>query len=238
MASLHTVYLSYHANLPSLPSLVGLVSLQSVYFGYLDCIKEIPSTGEMNSLQVIALEALPLVRTLPDVAQYENTLDMVFVQNTPVCCSGFLSEGACNTTFPSCCGEVDNDGDGSGNDRNGDDSLPSTCLKMPTDDELLPTNTTLSVLHTFAANTSNFCDAAQATCSMSIMSSKLQEDDTCAGVLYRECSSAYQGTGICFNEDMGRVKCTFSQKTINMRKAEIAAGCSCDEVEEKWLGCT
>ncbi|KAG3096869.1 hypothetical protein PI124_g15227 [Phytophthora idaei] len=47
MGNLHTIHLSYHANLPSLPSMVGLKILKSVYFGYLDSIKEIPSTGDL-----------------------------------------------------------------------------------------------------------------------------------------------------------------------------------------------
>ncbi|KAL4151165.1 structural constituent of cell wall [Phytophthora ramorum] len=89
----------------------------------------------------------------------------------------------------------------------------------------------------FATNASNFCDAAQAACPNAVMTAMLKREDICKGVLYRECSSESQGVGICFNEDMGRVQCTYSQATIDMREAEIAAGCRCDKVEEKWLGC-
>ncbi|KAF1777072.1 Leucine-rich repeat domain, L domain-like [Phytophthora cactorum] len=233
MGNLHTIHLSYHANLPSLPSMVGLKTLESVYFGYLDSIKEIPSTGDLPEIQVMALEGLPLVRSLPDVAQYESTLDMMFVQDVPVCCSGFLSEGDCNTTFPSCCEEIENR-----NGSNTGSSLPPTCLVLPDEESLLPTNATLSFLSQFAVNVSNFCEARQATCPNAVKASKRREKDTCQGVLYRECLSQSQGTGICFNEDMGRVECTYSQSIIEMREAEIAAGCSCDEVEEQWLGCT
>ncbi|KAG2828699.1 hypothetical protein PC112_g8375 [Phytophthora cactorum] len=233
MGNLHTIHLSYHANLPSLPSMVGLKTLESVYFGYLDNIKEIPSTADLPEIQVMALEGLPLVRSLPDVAQYESTLDMVFVQDVPVCCSGFLSEGDCNATFPSCCEEIENR-----NGSNTGSSLPPTCLVLPDEESLLPTNATLSFLSQFAVNVSNFCEARQATCPNAVKASKRREKDTCQGVLYRECLSQSQGTGICFNEDMGRVECTYSQSIIEMREAEITAGCSCDEVEEQWLGCT
>ncbi|KAG3165845.1 hypothetical protein PI126_g4457 [Phytophthora idaei] len=233
MGNLHTIHLSYHANLPSLPSMVGLKTLESVYFGYLDSIKEIPSTGDLPEIQVMALEGLPLIRSLPDVAQYESTLDMMFVQDVPVCCSGFLSEGDCNTTFPSCCEEIENR-----NGSNTGSSLPPTCLVLPDEESLLPTNATLSFLSQFAVNVSNFCEARQATCPNAVKASKRREKDTCQGVLYRECLSQSQGTGICFNEDMGRVECTYSQSIIEMREAEIAAGCSCDEVEEQWLGRT
>ncbi|KAG3078648.1 hypothetical protein PC121_g7183 [Phytophthora cactorum] len=233
MGNLHTIHLSYHANLPSLPSMVGLKTLESVYFGYLDNIKEIPSTADLPEIQVMALEGLPLVRSLPDVAQYESTLDMVFVQDVPVCCSGFLSEGDCNATFPSCCEEIENR-----NGSNTGSSLPPTCLVLPDEESLLPTNATLSFLSQFAVNVSNFCEARQATCPNVVKASKRREKDTCQGVLYRECLSQSQGTGICFNEDMGRVECTYSQSIIEMREAEITAGCSCDEVEEQWLGCT
>ncbi|RAW35140.1 hypothetical protein PC110_g8547 [Phytophthora cactorum] len=233
MGNLHTIHLSYHANLPSLPSMVGLKTLESVYFGYLDNIKEIPSTADLPEIQVMALEGLPLVRSLPDVTQYESTLDMMFVQDVPVCCSGFLSEGFCNTTFPSCCEEIENR-----NGSNTGSSLPPTCLVLPDEESLLPTNATLSFLSQFAVNVSNFCEARQATCPNAVKASKRREKDTCQGVLYRECLSQSQGTGICFNEDMGRVECTYSQSIIEMREAEITAGCSCDEVEEQWLGCT
>ncbi|KAL4124381.1 structural constituent of cell wall [Phytophthora ramorum] len=263
MANLHTIHLSYHPNLPSLPSLAGPTALQSVYYGFLDSIKEFPSVGDLPDLQVVALESLPLLRSLPEIAQYESTLDMVFVQDIPACCSGFLSEGTCNTTFPSCCGppqsknasttasnENSQDGstniiqDGSNNDSvensedgSSHDSLPPTCLVMPDDSALLPSNATLLVLSQFATNASNFCDAAQAACPNAVMAAMLKREDICKGVLYRECSSESQGVGICFNEDMGRVQCTYSQATIDMREAEIAAGCRCDKVEEKWLGC-
>ncbi|ETP35729.1 hypothetical protein F442_16182 [Phytophthora nicotianae P10297] len=233
MANLHTIHLSYHANLPSLPSMTGLKTLESVYFGFLDSIKAIPSTGDLPEIQVVALEGLPLVRSLPNVAQYESTLEMVFVQDVPACCSGFLSDGDCNTTFPSCCGEF-----GSKNGSDTGSALPPTCIILPDEESLLPTNTTLSLLSQFAANVSNFCEAEQATCPNTIKSNKRREKDICQGVLYRECSSLSEGPGMCFNEDMGRVQCTYSQSIIDMRKAEIAAGCSCDEVEEQWLGCT
>ncbi|KAG7382906.1 hypothetical protein PHYPSEUDO_004251 [Phytophthora pseudosyringae] len=238
MTSLHTIHLSYHASLPSLPSMVGLVSLESAYFGYLDLLTELPSMGDLRAIQVLALEGLPQVRTLPDIEQYEDTLEMVFVQDSPACCSGFLHGGDCNTTFRNCCGrhhQVDDSSDSS----NDDDPLPSTCLAMPDESVLLPTNTTLSVLAHYAGNLSNFCDPAQATCPSVFMAKSIWiQEDACAGVLYRECSSEYQGAGICFNEDMGRVQCVYSQTTIAMRKAEIVAGCSCDKIEEKWLGCT
>ncbi|KAH7480020.1 uncharacterized protein KRP23_6803 [Phytophthora ramorum] len=263
MANLHTIHLSYHPNLPSLPSLAGSTALQSVYYGFLDSIKEFSSVGDLPDLQVVALESLPLLRSLPEIAQYESILDMVFVQDIPACCSGFLSEGTCNTTFPSCCGppqsknasttasnENSQDGsaniiqDGSNNDSvensedgSSHDSLPPTCLVMPDDSALLPSNATLLVLSQFATNASNFCDAAQAACPNAVMAAMLKREDICKGVLYRECSSESQGVGICFNEDMGRVQCTYSQATIDMREAEIAAGCRCDKVEEKWLGC-
>lgn len=233
MTSLHTLHISHHAYLPSIPSMVGLKALECLYFGYLDLITQLPSMENLQAMQVLALEALPQVRVLPDVDQLEDTLEMVFIQNTPACCSGFLSEGDCNTTFPTCC-QLDGS-NGSSNDS----LLPSTCLTMSDESALLPTNTTRLVLSQFAVNVSNFCDAAQATCpnALAVKSIWLQED-VCAGVLYRECSSELEGAGICFNEDMGRVQCIYSQATINMRRAEITAGCTCDEVEEKWLGCT
>ncbi|KAL3657665.1 structural constituent of cell wall [Phytophthora oleae] len=242
MASLHTIHVSFHANLPNLPSLTGLKTLESVYFGYIDGIKEIPSTGDLPEIQVLALEALPLVRWLPDVAQYQSTLEMIFLQDVPVCCSGFLSEGNCNTTFPTCC---ENDpstsssgsGSGSGSDSS-HDPLPRNCLEIPGESNFLPSNATISLLHKFAANISNFCDAAQATCPSTLMSTKMLQENVCQGVLYRACSSESKGVGICFNEDMGPVECKYSRKIIEMRKAEIAAGCHCDKVEEQWLGCT
>ncbi|KAF1794805.1 Leucine-rich repeat domain, L domain-like [Phytophthora cactorum] len=232
MTSLHTIHLSYHAFLPSLPSMVGLKSLESVYFGYLDLIKDLPPMVDLQAIQVLALEGLVHVRALPDVEQYRDTLEMVFVQDSPACCSGFLSGGGCNTTFLNCCERRHSSDSSSG------DSLPPTCLSMPDEDLFLPTNTTLSILSRFATNISNFCDPAQATCPYSFaVKSIWQTEDVCAGVLYRECSSEYEGVGICFNQDMGRVKCIQSQTIIDMRKAEIEAGCSCDQVEEKWLGC-
>ncbi|KAG3027228.1 hypothetical protein PC120_g5529 [Phytophthora cactorum] len=232
MTSLHTIHLSYHAFLPSLPSMVGLKSLESVYFGYLDLIKDLPPMEDLQAMQVLALEGLVHVRALPDVEQYRDTLEMVFVQDSPACCSGFLSGGGCNTTFLNCCERRHSSDSSSG------DSLPPTCLSMPDEDLFLPTNTTLSILSRFATNVSNFCDPAQATCPYSFaVKSIWQTEDVCAGVLYRECSSEYEGVGICFNQDMGRVKCIQSQTIIDMRKAEIEAGCSCDQVEEIWLGC-
>lgn len=236
MTNLHTVHLSYHSNLQTLPSLIGLQTLESVYFGYLDNIKEIPSTEDLPALQVMALEGLPLVRSLPDVAQFEGTLEMVFAQDVPACCSGFLSEGDCNTTFPSYRG-LDDSQDGNSRNGSGHDSLSRSCLDLPEDESLLPTDATLAILNQFETNSSNFCDAAQATCPTAVLAGKRKDDDICRGVLYRQCSSESEGTGICFNEEMGMVECTYSQATINMRKEEIAAGCSCDEVEEQWLGC-
>ncbi|GMF45126.1 unnamed protein product [Phytophthora fragariaefolia] len=235
MTTLHTIHLSYHPILRTLPSLENLPHLECVYFGYLDSIREIPSTGDLPALQVMALEGLPLVSSLPDVAQYGSTLEMVFVQDVPACCSGFLSEGDCNTTFPSCCGSDDSLDDS--RHGSGHDSLPRTCLDMPEDESLLPSDATLSFLNQFASNISNFCDAAQATCPIVTMTVKLNEYDTCDGVLYRKCTSESKGTGICFNKNMGRVQCTYSQATIDMRKEEIASGCSCNKVEEQWLGC-
>lgn len=233
MAKLHTIHVSYHANLPNLPALTGLKTLESVYFGYLDSIKEIPLTGDLPEIQVLALEALPLVRSLPDVAQYQRTLEMVFLQDVSICCSGFLSEGNCNTTFPTCCGD-----DSSSSSSDDGDSLPPTCLELPRDSTSLPSNATISLVAKFAANISNFCDADQAVCPSTRMSTKMLQDNVCQGVLYRKCSSESKGVGICFNEDMGPVKCNYSPKLIEMRKAEIAAACRCDKVEEQWLGCT
>ncbi|POM59383.1 hypothetical protein PHPALM_31896 [Phytophthora palmivora] len=229
MSMLHTLHLSYHPNLPSLPSLNGLKTLESVYFGYLDSITKLPSTGSLPAIQVMALEGLPQVRLLPDVSQYESTLEMMFVQDMPACCSGFLSEGNCNTTFPSCCDRTQSNTSG---------SLPSICLVMPDEEAFLPTNATLAILNHFATNTSNFCDVSQATCPRDVLYADKQIADVCAGVLYRKCTSESQGVGICFNEDMRRVQCTYSATIIDMRMAEIAAGCDCDMVEELWLGCT
>ncbi|KAG6956546.1 hypothetical protein JG688_00011371, partial [Phytophthora aleatoria] len=56
MTSLHTIHLSYHAFLPSLPSMVGLKSLESVYFGYLDLIKDLPPMVDLQAIQVLALK--------------------------------------------------------------------------------------------------------------------------------------------------------------------------------------
>ncbi|RLN58120.1 hypothetical protein BBJ28_00001347 [Nothophytophthora sp. Chile5] len=237
MASLHTMHLSQHANLAALPPLIGLSSLQSVYLGYLDSIRELPSLGELPNIQVVAFEALPQVRSLPNVALYQSSLDVVVMQNLPVCCSGFLFDGACNTTFPSCCEQTEAPSENGSSKDSPTSQLPSTCLRLPQDTDLLPTNATLAFLQQFASNTSNFCDAAQATCPTGIMLTKVKEDDVCAGTLYRECSSTTSGVGICFNPGMGRVKCEYSQVTIDMRKAEIAAGVSCDKEEEQWLGC-
>ncbi|ETN03339.1 hypothetical protein PPTG_16367 [Phytophthora nicotianae INRA-310] len=231
MTNLHTIHLSYHKYLPTLPSMVGLRSLESAYFGYLSLTTDVPSMEDLPSIQVLALEGLSHVRTLPDIEQYRDTLQMVFVQDSAACCSGFLNGGVCNTTFLNCC-ERDNSDDSS------DDPLPPTCLNIPDENTLLPTNTSLSVLSRFAANVSNFCDPAQAKCPFAHkLNSIWTPEDVCLGVLYRECTSEYLGVGICFNQDMGRVKCVHSQTVIDMRKAEIQAGCECDEIEEKWLGC-
>ncbi|KAF4143061.1 hypothetical protein GN958_ATG07737 [Phytophthora infestans] len=232
MASLHTIHLSYHQHLPRLPSLAGLTSLESVYFGYLDLITTLPLTGDLRAIQVLALEGLSHVRALPDVEQYRDTLELVFVQNSPVCCSGFLTGGSCNTTFRNCCERDRLD------DSSTEDAWPPTCLRIPEENALLPTNTTSSLLSRFAANVSNFCDPAQATCPYANkLNSIWMPEDDCAGVLYRECTSEHLGVGICFNQDMGHVRCVHSQPTIDMRRAEIHAGCSCDQVEEEWLGC-
>lgn len=225
MSRLHTIHLSYHAALPELPAMDGLDALECIYLGFLDSITELPSFGDLPSIKVMALEGLPQVRILPNIELYADTLNMVFVQDMPACCSGFLSQGDCNTSFPSCCTDDES-------------SLPSTCLAMPDESKFLATNATLAFLHEFAANVSNFCDAAQATCPTAVKTFALAEVDTCTGVLYTECMSESEGPGICFNEDMGYVKCIHSQELIDMRKAEIAAGCSCDEIAEAWLGCT
>ncbi|KAE9072254.1 hypothetical protein PF010_g25559 [Phytophthora fragariae] len=225
MTGLHTIHLSYHAYLPELPAMDGLEALECVYLGYLNSITELPSWGDLPSLQVVALEGLPQVRVLPGVEQYADSLEMFFVQDTPACCSGFLSQGDCNTSFPNCCTDDSS-------------SLPPTCLVMPDEHNFIATNATLTVFNDFTANVSNFCDAAQATCPNAMTTLKFAEEDVCTGVLYRECSSESEGPGICFNEDMGCVQCVHSQDLIDMRKAEISAGCTCDKVEEEWLGCT
>ncbi|GMF30915.1 unnamed protein product [Phytophthora lilii] len=200
-------------------------------------IEKLPSMENLQAIQVVALEGLPRVRVLPNVGPYQETLEMVFVQNTPACCSGFLSEGACNTSFPTCCGPPALDGSAGGHSK---EKLPSTCLHLPEEESLLPASTTLSVLDQYISNTSNFCDAGQATCPRVVRSifGVGVEEDTCAGVLFRKCSSELSGPGICFNEDLGRVKCVHAQATIDMRRAEIAAGCPCSAGEEKWLGCS
>ncbi|KAF1777058.1 Leucine-rich repeat domain, L domain-like [Phytophthora cactorum] len=221
MTSLHTIHLSYHAFLPSLPSMVGLKSLESVYFGS-------PSHGGPPSDQVLALEGLVHVRALPDVEQYRDTLEMVFVQDSPACCSGFLSGGGCNTTFLNCCERRHSSDSSSG------DSLPPTCLSMPDEDLFLPTNTTLSILSRFATNYRISATQRRQRARIPSQSKALGKLKMFALVC---CTANYEGVGICFNQDMGRVKCIQSQTIIDMRKAEIEAGCSCDQVEEKWLGC-
>ncbi|KAG7396642.1 hypothetical protein PHYBOEH_001975 [Phytophthora boehmeriae] len=238
MSKIHTIHLSYLSNLSSLPPLVGLTALESVYFGYLDSIKELPSMEGLSSIQVIAMESLPQVRSLPEIASYQDTLEMVFIQDMPACCSGFLSDGTCNTTFLNCCQEESLQDQSSSSSFNTDSSSSPTCLRLPGDSNLLPTNASLAILNQFAANVSNFCDSAQASCPYILASHLLKSMDICDGVLYRECTSEANGVGICFNQDMGPVQCVHSQSTVDMREAEIAAGCECDVVEEQWLGCT
>ncbi|KAL7679820.1 putative leucine-rich repeat domain superfamily [Plasmopara halstedii] len=229
MTHLHTLYLSNHANLSNLPAILGLESLESVYFGYLDSLPSLPLMENLQALQVLALQGLYRIRTLPDIEQFQDTLEMLFVQDSAVCCDGYLNGGRCNTTFKSCCE----------NPRSKDSqSLPSLCLSMPAEEALLPSSTTLSVISRFASNVSNFCDPTQAICPHTRLEKHMRTFmDVCAGVLYRRCTSDDKGIGICFNEDMGRIQCIYSQATIEMRKAEIEAGCSCDQVEEEWLGC-
>jgi hypothetical protein len=268
MNKLTTLHISGHANLKHLPPLESLPKLHTVFLGQLKSLEDLPSLSDLPSLQVVAFQAIPRVRTLPDLSIFESTLDTLVVQDMGVCCSGFLSSGVCDTSFPSCCvtsssasslvapAIITNSNSinlavrvgGASVNRPDKDSFtrsllardPPQCLDMPADSDLLPSNVSLAFLENFmTAESGTFCDPALASCH-SFQTKVLPEGisaDACKGVLYRECSSESKGSGICYNLELGWVQCVYLESVIAMRRAAIAAGCSCDSQEERWLGC-
>lgn len=270
MIELTTLHLSAHASLARLPPLESLPKLETIFLGQLESLDDLPSLGDLPSLKVAAFLNIPRVQALPDLSIYQDTLEALVVQDMALCCNGFLSNGNCNTSFPTCCatsssstslvtpsivvnaesisfavhaGGINvNHVEGNSYGRNLLAQDPPQCLDLPADNSSLPSNATLAFLERFmSAESGTFCDAALATCRSPQSKYGLENVsvsiDVCKGILYRQCSSKAKGAGICYNPQLGRVQCVHSESVIAMRAAAIAAGCSCDAREERWLGC-
>ncbi|RLN97855.1 hypothetical protein BBJ28_00012061 [Nothophytophthora sp. Chile5] len=245
MTHLTFVHLGVHPTLRELPAFGGLTNLRSMTLVVMSELRQLPSDlTELHSLETFLLLMSPLVETIPDLSGMKESLNVLVIEPTALCCNGFrgtdcdLSSAVCGTGLTQ------------------SDSIGELLECLPT--ERQATSGTLEVFAAFetsicanrsppppppqSANGSesvNAGDSSQTVPEDILERSILQ----CAGVQYRECKlegMGPSGSGMCSSELFRPTSCTGNPDAIELRRRQIAArvGPSCNPDYETWLGCT
>ena len=107
MSKLHTIHFGAHESLTSFPSLHGLTNLISLTLVSLSSITNLTTFEGLDNIEVITLKTLRDVLYLPDLATLPSTLaEFDLDSSTPVCCSGYLTAGVCNTSISTCASDT------------------------------------------------------------------------------------------------------------------------------------